>query len=155
MDLLLGAREVAVFGFGSSFVVAEHMTMKLRRMGRRARVIRTSGFHLADDLLGIGQGDVVVVFAPGRLMTDIEVLLDRVRTVGAEAVLITDELEQQLTDSVSVVLRAPNTPTGLTGEPVNTIVLADALIQGVAASDVERTVESSHTLTTLRQQLGF
>ncbi len=155
VDLLLGAREVTVFGFGSSFVVAEHMTMKLRRMGRRARTIRTSGFHLADDLLGIGQGDVVVVIAPGRMMTDIDVLLDRVRTVGAESILITDELEEQLTGSVSVVLRAPNTPTGLTGEPVSTMVLTDALTQGVASSDIERTVESSHTLTTLRQQLGF
>lgn len=35
------------------------------------------------------------------------------------------------------------------------ILITDALAQGVAASDVERTVEVSHTLTTLRQQLGF
>jgi hypothetical protein len=35
------------------------------------------------------------------------------------------------------------------------MVVADALIQGVAASDVETTVEYSHTLNTLRQQLGF
>ncbi len=155
VSILLGAREVAVFGFGSSFVVAEHLTMKLRRMGRRARTIRTSGFLLADDLVGIGQGDAVVVFDPGRIMIDIDVLLDRVRTVGAECVLVTDELEEQLAGSVSVVLRAPNTPTGLTGEPTNTMVLADALAQGIAASDVERAVEAVHTLNTLRQQLGY
>ena len=71
------------FGFGSSFVAAEHLTLKLRRLGRRARTIRSSGFRLPDDLLGIERGDVVVVFAPGRLLIDIEVLLDRVRTVGA------------------------------------------------------------------------
>jgi hypothetical protein len=35
------------------------------------------------------------------------------------------------------------------------MVLADALIQGVAAADVENTVEYSHTLNTLRQQMGF
>jgi hypothetical protein len=53
------------------------------------------------------------------------------------------------------MLHAPNTPTGLTGEPLTTPVLADALAQGVAASDVERTVETSHTLNTVRQQLGY
>jgi hypothetical protein len=60
-----------------------------------------------------------------------------------------------LDDVVSVTLHAPNTPTGLTGEPLTSMVLADALTQGVATSDMERTVEASHTLTTVRQQLGF
>ena len=56
---------------------------------------------------------------------------------------------------MTVVLRAPHTPTGLTGEPITAMILADALAQGVAASDVEHTVEASHTLTMLRQQMGY
>ena len=110
VELLLGAREVLPFGFGSSFVAAEHLTLKLRRLGRRARTIRSSGFGLPDDLLGIERGDVVVLFAPGRLLIDIEVLLDRVRTVGASSVLVTAELADQLKDSVSVMLIAPAFP---------------------------------------------
>jgi DNA-binding MurR/RpiR family transcriptional regulator len=155
VELLLGAREIVPFGFGASFVVAEHLTFKLRRLGRRARTIRSSGFGLPDDLLGIERGDVVVVFDPGRLLIDIEVLLDRVRTVGAGSVLVTAELADELRDAVSVVLIAPHSPTGLTGDAATAMVLADALIQGVASSDVEGTVENSHTLTTLRQQMGF
>jgi DNA-binding MurR/RpiR family transcriptional regulator len=155
VDLLLGAREVVPFGFGSSFVAADHLTLKLRRLGRRARTIRSSGFGLPDDLLGIERGDVVVAFAPGRLLIDIEVLLDRVRTVGATSVLVTAELADQLKDSVAVTLIAPHSPTGLTGDAATAMVVADVLIQGVAASDAARTVESSHTLNTLRQQLGF
>ncbi len=155
VDLMLEAREVKTFAFGATFVVAEHLAMKLRRMGRRARVSRASGFALPDDLLAIERGDVIVLFAPGRILTDVVVLLDRVRAVGASSVLVTDELADQLADSVTVVLRAPNTPTGLTGEPVTSLILADALAQGVGASDVERTVEASHTLTTLRQQMGY
>jgi DNA-binding MurR/RpiR family transcriptional regulator len=155
IELLLGAREVVPFGFGSSFVVAEHLTLKLRRLGRRARTIRSSGFGLPDDLLGLERGDVVVVFAPGRLLIDIHVLLDRVRTVGASSVLVTAELVDQLESSVNVVLIAPHSPTGLTGDAATAMVLADALIQGVAASDAASTVESSHTLNTLRQQMGF
>jgi DNA-binding MurR/RpiR family transcriptional regulator len=155
VDLLVEAREVKTFAFGATFVVAEHLALKLRRMGQRARACRASGFALPDDLLAIERGDVVVLFAGGRILTDITVLLDRVRTVGGSSVLITDELVDELTDSVTVTLRAPHTPTGLTGEPVTALVLADALAQGVATSDVERTVEASHTLTTLRQQMGY
>lgn len=155
VDLLLGAREVISYGVGASFVAAERLAMKLRRMGRKTTCINSSGFRLADDLLRIDRGDVVVLFDAGRMLIDVDVLLDRVRVVGAACILITDELGDQLESSVSVVLRAPGTPTGLSNETITPMILADALAQGVAASDVERTVEISHTLTTLRQQLGF
>ena len=56
---------------------------------------------------------------------------------------------------VTVVLLASHSPTGLTGDAATAMVVADALIQGVAAADVENTVQSSHTLNTLRQQMGF
>jgi DNA-binding MurR/RpiR family transcriptional regulator len=155
VELMLSAREIVPFGFAASFVVAEHLTFKLRRLGRRVRTIRSSGFGLPDDLLGIERGDVVIAFDPGRLLIDIDVLLDRVRTVGASCVLVTAELADQLKDAVDVVLIAPHSPTGLTGDAATAMVVADALIQGVAAADVENTVEYSHTLNTLRQQMGF
>ena len=96
-----------------------------------------------------------MVFAPARLVTDVEVLFDRNRAVGAQTVLVTDELQEQFGAEVAAVLRSPNTPTGLTAEPLTSLVVADALAQGMAASNVERTVESSHTLNALREQLGF
>jgi DNA-binding MurR/RpiR family transcriptional regulator len=155
VELMIGAREVIAFGVGATSVVAERLTLKLRRAGHRASSLNSAGFRLADDLLRIEPGDVVVLFDAGRILVDVEVLLDRARVIGANCILVTDELEEQLEDSVSVVLHAPNTPTGLSGETITTMVLADALAQAVAASDIERTVEVSHTLTTLRQQLGF
>jgi len=155
VGLLLDANQIVTYGFGASFVVADHLALKLRRIGRRSRVLSGSGFRLADELLAIERNDGVVVFAPGRLLADVEVLLDRTRAVGAECILVTDELVGRLEDAVSLLLHAPNTPTGLTGEPLSTLALADALAQGIAASDVEAVVEASHTLTTVRQQMGF
>lgn len=153
--LLLEARQIITYGHGASFVVAEHLAMKLRRMGRRSHAIVSSGFRLADDLLAVENGDVVVVFVPGRMPVDVQALLDRIRAVGASGILITDELVGELDDQVTVTLQAPNTPTGLTAEPFTSLVLADGLAQGVAAADVELTVEASHTLTTIRQQLNY
>ncbi|HEY4420781.1 MAG TPA: MurR/RpiR family transcriptional regulator [Pseudonocardia sp.] len=153
VGLLLAAREITAYGFGASYVVAEHLALKLRRMGRRSRAVHSSGFRLADDLLGVERGDAVVLFAPARLPTDVEVLIERSRAVGASTILVTDERVERLADAVTVVLEAPNTPTGLTGEPVSALVVADALAQAVAASDVERTVQASHTLTAVRRQL--
>jgi DNA-binding MurR/RpiR family transcriptional regulator len=155
VELLLNASRIITYGFGASSIAAEHLALKIGRLGRRARCIVSAGFPFADDLLAIERGDVVVVFAPARLVTDVEVLLDRGRAVGAPTILITDELVDQLRGDVTAVLHSPNTPTGLTAEPLTSLVLADALVQALAASNVERTVESSHTLNALREQLGF
>jgi DNA-binding MurR/RpiR family transcriptional regulator len=154
--LVLDAREVATYGFGANYVAAEHLTLKLRRLGLRSRCIQTAGFRLADDLLAIGPDDVVIVIAPGRLVIDAEIVIDRARAVGAGIILLSEQLiAERLAGDVTVAIHVPNTVTGITAEVLTTIVTTDALAQAVAAADTDRTLESAHTLESLRQQLGF
>ncbi|WP_433161017.1 MurR/RpiR family transcriptional regulator [Kribbella sp. CA-247076] len=154
--LMLDAREITTYGFGANFVAAEHLTLKLRRFGLRSRCIQTAGFRLADDLLAIESDDVVIVIAPGRVIVDAEIVIDRARAVGAGIILLSERLVgERLADDVTVAIHVPNTVTGITAEVLTTIVTTDALAQAVAAADTERTLESAHTLESLRQQLGF
>ncbi|TCN35093.1 RpiR family transcriptional regulator [Kribbella orskensis] len=154
--LMLEAREITTYGFGANYVAAEHLTLKLRRLGRRSRCIQTAGFRLADDLLAIERGDVVIVIAPGRLIIDAQTVIDRARAVGAGIILLSEQLvAEKLADDVTVAIHVPNTVTGITAEVLTTIVVTDALAQAVAAADTEQTLESAHTLETIRQQLGF
>jgi DNA-binding MurR/RpiR family transcriptional regulator len=156
VQLLLDAREITTYGFGANYVAAEHLTLKLRRLGRRSRCIQTAGFRLADDLLAIERGDVVIVIAPGRLIIDAETVIERARAVGAAIILLSEqEVAERLANDVTVAIHVPNTVTGITAEVLTTIVTTDALAQAVAAADTEKTLESAHTLETIRQQLGF
>ena len=155
VQLLLDANNTLTYGFGASFVAADHLTLILRRVGVRSTCLQAGGFRLADDLLGIGAGDVVVLFAPGRPVVEVETLVDQTRTVGASTVLITEDPASKLAEQVTVTLHSPTTPTGLTGEPLTSIIVADVLAQGVAAANVEQSVEASERLTALRHRLGF
>jgi len=155
VQLLLDARHTLTYGFGASFVAADHLALILRRAGLRSSCLQAGGFRLADDLLGIEGGDVVVLFAPGRSVVEVEILLEQTRAVGAASVLITDDPASKLAEQVTVTLHSPTTPTGLTGEPLTSIVVADVLAQGVAASDVEKAVATSERLTNLRRRLSF
>jgi DNA-binding MurR/RpiR family transcriptional regulator len=156
VQLMLNAREITTYGFGANYVAAEHLTLKLRRLGRRSRCIQTAGFRLADDLLAIERDDVVIVIAPGRLVIDAEVVIDRARAVGAGIILLSEQhVAERLAGDVTVTIHVPNTVTGITAEVLTIIVATDALAQAVAAADTEYTLESAHTLETLRQQLGF
>lgn len=155
VQLLLDAKHTLTYGFGALFVAADHLTLILRRVGLRSTSLHAGGFRLADDLLSIGSGDVVVLFAPGRPVVEVETLVEHARTVGAASILITEDPDGTLTEQVTVTLLSPTTPTGLTGEPLTSIIVADVLAQGVAAANVEQSVEASEQLIHLRKRLGF
>lgn len=153
VHLVLASPRVITYGVGASGLAAEHLALKLNRIGLPAHYISTSGFQLADQLLMIGAGDAVMVFAPGRMLADLRVLIQRARDVGAKVILVSDELQEELSDEVEVCLHAPHTPTGLTAEALTSLLVADVLVQAVSAVEQTRTVQTKHELTVLRKAL--
>lgn len=63
---LTEAREVFCYGVAASEPGARHLSLALGRIGRRSRFVSETGFALADQLLALGQGDIVVIFQPGH-----------------------------------------------------------------------------------------
>ncbi|MFJ1702054.1 MurR/RpiR family transcriptional regulator [Kitasatospora sp. NPDC088346] len=153
VELLSGAHEVMAFGVGASELVARHLALRLGRLGRRTRVAASTGFHLADALLPLSAQDVLVVYAPGRLLDDLEVVLDRAAQVGAARILVTDSLGPVLQDRVDVVLTALFSSGGLAGEELASIALNDALLLAVQAEDTGRAAAAGETLNRLREAL--
>jgi DNA-binding MurR/RpiR family transcriptional regulator len=153
VDAIAGAREVLCFGIGPSEMVADYLALRLRRLGRRARSTGATGFGLANDLLELGSGDVVVLYSPARLLAEIEVVLDHAKSVGARTVLISDSLGPLFAGRVHVTLPAAQSPGNITGEGLSPQVLSDALILGVAARDEQRATATSKLLVDLRSTL--
>lgn len=150
---LAPAREVFCYGVAAAELAARHLALALGRIGRRARFFGATGFALADTLLALGQGDAVVIFQPGRSLSELNILVERARSVGAKVVLVTDELGEAFAGRVEAVLTAPHTPTGITAESLTGLIVADALLLALTTLDETRAVESSHQLTALREQL--
>ncbi|MFE6888652.1 MurR/RpiR family transcriptional regulator [Streptomyces sp. NPDC057694] len=153
VGILAQAGEIHCFGVAASELAARHLALALGRVGRRARFLGATGFALADLLLGVRQGDAVVIFQPGRDLPELGVVVDRARAVGARVVLVTDELAEAYGSRVDAVLTAPHTPTGITAEALTALVVADALLLAMTTLDEGRAVETSHQLTFLREQL--
>lgn len=155
VELLMRSQHIVGYGVGSSGIAASNLVLRLNRIGRRARYVGSDGFRLADDLLLLGGNDVVVVFVPGRVTRDVEVVIQRAAAVGASTILVTDELASTLGLRANVLLLAPHTPTGMTSETLPAIVVGDVLVQALASVDRELAVETSHQLTGLREELGY
>ncbi|KTR82797.1 MurR/RpiR family transcriptional regulator [Leucobacter chromiiresistens] len=155
VNLVIHADTVFCYGLGASGIAADHLALRLRRIGVSTRRLTTDGFRLADEVMSLGSRDLLVIFAPGRVTRDIEALLDQAHLVGASVLLITDELHEQLGSRVTVSLAAPHTPTGLTAEGIAGILTGDVLVQGVSAVGPDTALRSSQTLNDLRGRLGY
>ncbi|MFG2075789.1 DNA-binding transcriptional regulator, MurR/RpiR family, contains HTH and SIS domains [Nonomuraea maritima] len=153
VDLLVGAREIVSFGLGPSEMCAHYLTLRLRRLGRQARLVNSTGFRLADDLLGLQESDVMVLYVPGRLFNDVFILLDHAQAVGARVLLFTDSLLPILADRVTLSLTAVHSGAGYTGEGLSALLLTDCLLLGVAARDRDRATNTSELLNSLRTSL--
>ncbi|MEU9794444.1 MurR/RpiR family transcriptional regulator [Streptomyces sparsogenes] len=150
---LAEAREVFCYGVATMEIAARHLALALGRIGRRARFVGATGFALADPLLALSHGDVVVVFQPGRTLAELTILVERARAVGAKVVFVTDELRELLQEQVEAVLTAPHTPTGVTNEALTGLIVADVLVLALSALDENKAIEFSHQLSALREQL--
>jgi DNA-binding MurR/RpiR family transcriptional regulator len=154
VELVMNAREVVSFGLGPSELSARYLTIRLRRLGRQARQITETGFRLADDLLGLRESDVVVLYVPGRLINDVHVMLDHARAVGAPVILFSDALLPVLADRVTLTLAAVHSGSGFTGEGLSALLLTDCLTLGVAARERDHATTTSELLNSLRTALA-
>lgn len=152
--MLAQAPGAVAYGFGASELAARHLALKLNRLGQRSRFIGTTGFGLADELLSLGAGDVVVIYAPGRLLQEIEVIMERARDTQSRTILIAGrELVEHLRGRVDIALEAPQSASGATCEALTALLLTDVLLLGVAAIIKDRALYTSDTLSRLREQL--
>ncbi|WP_459960856.1 MurR/RpiR family transcriptional regulator [Nocardia sp. IFM 10818] len=155
VDLILRTRRTHTYGLGASAISADHLALRLTRIGQPARRITADGFRLPDDLLSVAPSDLIVLFAPGRMTPELDLILTRARDVDAKVILLSDDEADPLANRVTVHLTAPHTPTGLTTEALTSLLVSDIIVQAVIAVDPDRAVEASHTLTTLRSRLGY
>ncbi|MFD5226706.1 MurR/RpiR family transcriptional regulator [Microbacterium sp. NPDC058342] len=155
INLLVRADDVYCYGLGASGIAAEHLALRLRRTGIATRRLSTDGFRLADEVMNLSARDALVVFAPGRVTRDIDVLLDHAQLVGANVILVTDELHERLSSRVDATLTAPHTPTGLTSESLAGILISDVLVQGISAVAPDAALRSSQLLNDIRSRLGY
>jgi DNA-binding MurR/RpiR family transcriptional regulator len=152
VGLPAAAKKVYAYGPGASELGARQLVLKLNRLGYQAAFIGSTGFRLADDLLPLSEGDLLVVYLPGRMLKDVEVMLDHARSAGVARVLITNSLGERLGDRVNVVLTTPTSATGPTAEALPALLVTDVLLAAAAVKE-STAVDSYDLLTSLRKRL--
>lgn len=144
------ARRILVFGLGPSAALARYLVTLLGRAGRSARALDASGIALADQMLDLGPGDVLLVLAYGRAYREVVALFGEARRQALAVVLVTDSLDRSLARHADVVVPARRGRARRVALHGATLVALEAIALGLAAMHGERALASLDRLNDLR-----
>jgi DNA-binding MurR/RpiR family transcriptional regulator len=152
--LLANSKRIVWRGVGPSAALASYGELISQRIGKPSTAFVHSGTSFADELLTLQSNDCIVLFAYGRLQRHVEVLLQQAVSLEVPTVLITDVLARRLERSVDVVLRCGRGIPGLFASHATTLVVVEALVLAVAATNRSEAETSLTRLNELRASLG-
>jgi DNA-binding MurR/RpiR family transcriptional regulator len=151
VEAIAGADRVALFGLGPSSAMADYLAVQLGRFGIDTLSLTQSGLLLADGARRLRQGDLVVLFAYGRVYRELAVLLDEAEHCGAATILVSDTLGARLRKRVDLVLPVARGRADMLSLHTATLALIETLLVGVAT---ERPAETLASLTELNRIRG-
>ena len=154
LDLLARAERVVIEGLGPNAPLAEYFAARLRRMRRPALAVGERGQALADALLDMRKGDVVVVLAYDRQNPETELTLERARALGLPSILLTDTLGLALAGQFTVALSARRSGGGMFHLSAITIVVLDTLLFGLAGRDRVGALGAAEELQEIRARIN-
>ena len=153
LDLLMRADRVVVQGLGPNAPLAEYFVSRLRRMRRAGLSVGARGQALADALLDMRKGDVVIVLAYDRQNPETELILERAKDLRVPSILITDTLGLALAGQFTVALSARRAGGGMFHLSAITVVVLDALLFGLAGRDRAGALGAAEELQELRGRI--
>ena len=148
------AKRIVVFGIGPSAGLAHYVTTLLRRTGRRSSVLDRTGSMLADQLLDLGTGDVLLLLAYGRVYREVRVVITTARAMGLPVVLLTEDAAGRLAKMADTVVAIPRGRPGRVALHGVTMVALEAMMLALSVATPEMTLRSLERLTLLRSDLG-
>jgi DNA-binding MurR/RpiR family transcriptional regulator len=140
-DMIAAARQVFVLGSFNAYSVAFFLGLALDRIRGDTTVWSGDMTLLASQSLGLGPEDCLIAFtsAPYAVSTQRVALL--AKEAKAKVIAITDTPISAVGQIADVILAAATTGAGLQNSFVAPMAIANALLNGVAAANSERTLE--------------
>jgi DNA-binding MurR/RpiR family transcriptional regulator len=150
LPVLHAAKRIVIFGIGPSAALARYVAVLLARGGRRSMCLDTTGIMLADQMLDLRVGDVVLALAYGRTYREVVGLFREARRLRLPIILVTETAESAITKWTDIVLVIPRGKPQRVALHGGTLVGLEAVALALAAANREGAVATLERLNTLR-----
>ena len=150
LQVLHAARRIVVFGIGPSAALARYAAVLLARSGRSGKCLDATGIMLADQMLDLRAGDVVLALAYGRPYREVIGLFAEARRLRLPIVLVSEAAHSALAKWANAVLVIPRGKPQRVALHGGTLVGLEAIALGLAAASRDGAVATLERLNTLR-----
>ncbi len=152
--LLIEARQVGLFGINASGGLADYSRRLLVRIGIPAVSINRSGIALAEQLIALQRGDVLIMMAQKSAHREGITTIKEAKRLGIPIILLTNAADSVFAKEADVVINVPR--GGEDGRmPLHSAVLVclEMLILSVASANATRTVKTMKRIQDLNRSM--
>ena len=150
LPVLHAARRIVVFGIGPSAALARYVAVLLARRGRSSKCLDATGIMLADQMLDLRAGDVMLALAYGRPYREVIGLFGEARRLRLPIVLVSEAANSALAKWANAVLVIPRGKPQRVALHGGTLVGLEAIALALAAANRDGAVATLERLNTLR-----
>lgn len=150
---VIAARCVVLVGSGPARSIADYAAHRFRRVGVWSVAAGSSGRSFADELAAFAAGDIVVLMSYDRATVEVSVLYGRAAALDIPVVQLSEGVHT-VDPRCAVVLGVGRGNPGYSPSYAPTVVVLEALVLAVAASDPDRSAAAGAVLDELRDQLS-
>ncbi|MBY2925575.1 MurR/RpiR family transcriptional regulator [Rhizobium leguminosarum] len=154
IPMLFSARRRYVFGIGPSGSVANYAALQFSRLGLATTALSDSGIALADHLLTVGEGDVILMIAYAPIYREVSMTLELAEQNNVPIILVGDSLGPYVQKRIVEVLPVPRGKADHLSMHGATIVLIEAMIVALASQDRQAALASLEKFGALRGAIG-
>lgn len=151
IEVLASARRIGVFGIGASGIIASYAARLFSRSGYPSYALNLTGIALAEQLLQMAEGDVVLMMAHGRKHREAAAVLAEAERLSVPLVMILTQDESPLGRQAAAVITMPRSKSGHVALHAPMLCCIEAMMLGLASIDSEKTVETLERLVELRE----
>jgi DNA-binding MurR/RpiR family transcriptional regulator len=153
--LLAEARQVGLFGIGASGILAEYTARLFSRIGLPSFIMNRTGFSLAEQLINLQRGDVVVMMGQKSPHREGLTTLREAKRLGIPVILLTQALDSRFSQEAQVVIDVPR-GAGDGRVPLHGTVLVclEMIVLAVATTTPQKTVKSLKRINELHRAIG-
>ncbi len=153
VNLLAGAGRIGVFGIGASGIIASYASRLFTRSGYPSYALTNTGIMLAEQLLEMAQGDVVLAMMHGRMHNEGAAMLAEAERLNVPVVFIVGKENSPLLKHAAVSIVIPRSKSEQVALHAPVLTCVEALMLALAARAPDRTLSSIDRLVEIRDQV--
>lgn len=153
VTLLRRAGNIAIFGIGASAILADYAMRLLIRNGHRSYVLNRTGLGLAEQLLLMAEGDVLLMMVQGKSHAEGRTVLSEARRLGVNVIILTSMPGSSYCRDAQCVIVIPRGQTGNVPLHGTVMVCLETLILALAAAEPKKSGHSMDRLNDFYRSL--